>query len=106
MQLTASDIFTLYRPTPCPLRVYLHQQRIPAAELSEFEKILQTLGQRHEHSHLATLGAYEDLNAVPPDQRPYRTASAIRNRVAVIYQAEFAREANLAGVPVTIIGRP
>src|SRR6266496_23066 len=106
MQLTASDIFTLYRPTPCPLRVYLHQQRIPAAELSEFEKILQTLGQRHEHSHLATLGAYEDLNAVPPDQRPDRTASAIRNRVAVIYQGEFAREANLAGVPVTIIGRP
>jgi predicted RecB family nuclease len=106
MKLTASDIFTLYRPTPCPLRVYLREQRIPAAEPSAFEQILQTLGQRHEQAHLATLGAYEDLSTVSPDQRVDRTTSAIRNRVAVIYQGEFAREANFGGVPVTIVGRP
>src|ERR1035438_3550274 len=98
MRLTASDIFTLYRPTVCPLRVYLREQRIPEAEPSAFEQILQTLGQRHEQQHLATLGAYEDLSAVPPDQRVERTISAIRNRVAVIYQGEFAREANFGGV--------
>jgi hypothetical protein len=28
MRLTASDIITLYRPTPCPLRVHLRQQGI------------------------------------------------------------------------------
>jgi len=28
MPLTASDIVTLYRPTPCPLRVYLRQQGV------------------------------------------------------------------------------
>jgi uncharacterized protein len=106
MRLTASDIFTLYRPTVCPLRVYLREQHIPAAEPSAFEQILQTLGQRHEEAHLATLGAYEDLSAVPPDQRLERTISAIRNRVAVIYQGEFAREANFGGVSVTIVGRP
>jgi len=106
MRLTASDIFTLYRPTLCPLRVYLREQRIPAAEPSAFEQILQTLGQRHEQEHLATLGAYEDLSAVPPDQRLERTTSAIRNRVAVIYQGEFARQANLGGASVTIVGRP
>ena len=106
MKLTASDIFTLYRPTLCPLRIYLREQRIPAAEPSAFEQILQTLGQRHEQEHLATLGAYEDLSAVPPDQRVDRTTSAIRNRVAVIYQGEFAREAKLDGVSVTIVGRP
>ena len=106
MRLTASDIITLYRPTICPLRVYLREQRIPAAEPNAFEQILQTLGQRHEEAHLATLGAYEDLSAVPPDQRIEQTTTAIRNRVAVIYQGEFAREANLDGIPVTIVGRP
>src|ERR1039458_6088512 len=97
MKLTASDTYTLYRPTLCPLRVYLREQRIKAAEPSAFEQILQTLGQRHEQEHLATLGAYEDRSAVPPDQRLERTTSAIRNRVAVIYQGEFARQANLGG---------
>ncbi len=106
MKLTASDIITLYRPTVCPLRVYLREQHIPEAEPSAFEQILQTLGQRHEQAHLATLGAYEDLSGVPSDQRVDRTISAIRNRVAVIYQGEFAREAKFGGVPVTVVGRP
>jgi predicted RecB family nuclease len=106
MRLTASDIISFYRPTPCPLRVYLREQRIPAAEPTAFEQILQTLGQRHEQDHLATLGAYEDLSVVAPDQRLERTTSAIRNRIAVIYQGEFAHDTALSGSPVTIVGRP
>lgn len=106
MRLTASDIITFYRPTFCPLRVYLHEQRIPKAEPSAFEEILQILGQRHEQSHLATLGAYEDQSAVPSDQRAERTMGAIRNRIAVIYQGELSCDTTLGGVPVTIVGRP
>lgn len=86
MRLTASDVFNLYRPTLCALRVYLREQRIPEAEPSVFEEILQTLGQRHEQSHLATLGRCEDLSAVSPDQRIQRTLEAVRNHVPVIYQ--------------------
>jgi hypothetical protein len=40
MRLTASDIFSVYRPTLCSVRVYLHEQRIPEAEPGAFEKIL------------------------------------------------------------------
>jgi hypothetical protein len=29
MRLTPSDIVNLYRPTPCPLRVYLREKGIP-----------------------------------------------------------------------------
>ena len=43
MQLTASDIVTLYRPTPCPLRVYLRQRGVEKSEPSEFEKSFRTL---------------------------------------------------------------
>ena len=106
MRLTASDIVSLYRPTPCSLRVYLREQSIPEDEPSIFEQILRTLGQRHEESHLATLGAYEDLSVVPQDERVRRTTDAIRNCVPVIYQGEFAVETVVGGMPVTIVGRP
>ena len=106
MRLIASDIFNLYRPTLCALRVYLREQRIPEAEPGVFEQILQTLGQRHEQSHLATLGAYEDLCIVSPDQRVQQTLEAVRNQVPVIYQGELACETTLDGIRVTVVGRP
>jgi uncharacterized protein len=106
MRLTATDIVSLYRPTPCSLRVYLREQNIPEAEPSIFEQILRTLGERHEAAHLATLGACEDLTVVSPDERIEQTAAAIRNRVPVIYQGEFSCETALMGIPVTIVGRP
>ena len=106
MRLTASDIFAVYRPTLCALRVYLREQRIPEAEASVFEEILRTLGQRHEQNHLATLGTYEDLSAVSPDQRVQRTIEAIRNHVPVIYQGEIACDTVLDGTHVSIVGRP
>jgi predicted RecB family nuclease len=106
MRLTASDIFSHYRPTLCALRVYLREQKIPEAEASVFEEVLRTLGQRHEQSHLATLGTYEDLSAVSPNQRAQRTIEAIRNRVPVIYQGELACDKTFGGTSVSIVGRP
>jgi len=106
MRLTASDIFNVYRPTLCALRVYLREQRIPEAEASVFEEILRTLGQRHEQSHLATLGTYEDLSAVSPDERAQRTTEAIRNHAPVIYQSELACDTVLGGAHVSVVGRP
>lgn len=106
MRLTASDIISLHRPTPCDLRVYLREQRVPEAEPSAFEQILQTLGQRHEEEHLATLGAYEDSSLAPPDERVQRTIEAIGKRAPVIYQGELVKDTVLNGVPVTLIGRP
>jgi predicted RecB family nuclease len=106
MRLTASDIFNLYRPTLCALRVYLSEQGVPEAEPGVFEEILETLGKRHEQSHLATLGAYEDLTVVPVAERCQRTLEAIRNRIPVVYQGEFACNAQFDGTQVSIIGRP
>ena len=106
MRLTASDIVTLYRSTPCSLRVYLRQQGIEESGPSEFDRVLQTLGERHEATHLASLGPYEDLSLVTAEQRSQRTAEALRNRVPVIYQGELAADTDLGGVAVTIVGRP
>lgn len=69
MRLAASDIISLYRPTPCPLRVYLREKGVLEVEPSAFEEILKTLGRRHAQGHLTTLGTYEDLSVVPADER-------------------------------------
>ncbi len=106
MPLTASDIVSLYRPTPCSLRPYLRAKGVPESEPSAFEQIIQTLGQIHEQNHLATLGAYEDISVVERDQRVFRTLEAIRSRVPVIYQAEFEYESTIDGSPVVVVGRP
>lgn len=106
MRLNASDIINFYQPTPCALRVFLREQRVPEAEPSVFEDVLHTLAQRHEQRHLASLGVYEDLNAVASDERVQRTVDAVRNRVPVVYQGEFAAEATLDGSRVLVVGRP
>jgi predicted RecB family nuclease len=86
--------------------VYLRHQGVEESEPSEFERVLQRLGERHEAEHLASLGPCEDLSAVPPEQRVRRTADAIRSRVPVIYQGELAADTQLGGIPVTVVGRP
>jgi uncharacterized protein len=106
MQLTASDIVSLYRPTPCSLRLYLREQGVEESEPSAFDQIIKTLGQVHEQKHLATLGAYEDINLVERGQQASRTLEAIRGRVPVIYQAEFECESTISGSPVVVVGRP
>jgi predicted RecB family nuclease len=106
MRLTASDIVTLLRPTPCALRVYLRQQGVEESEPSDFERLLQRLGESHEAGHLASLGPCEDLSVVPADRRSQSTAEAMRQRAPVIYQGELAADTDLGGVAVTIVGRP
>jgi predicted RecB family nuclease len=106
MKLTASDIVSLYRPEPCPLRVYLRERGIPEAEPGAYDQIIETLGERHEQGHLATLGTYEDISAVEREQRVAKTLEAIKSRASVIYQGEFACDATISGIPVVVVGRP
>jgi predicted RecB family nuclease len=106
MQITASDIVSLYRPTPCSLRLYLREQGVPESEPSDFELTIQTLGHVHEQNHLAMLGAFEDISIVDRGQRASLTLEAIKNHIPVIYQGEFACETSISGIPVVVIGRP
>lgn len=106
MRLTASDIISLYRPTPCPLRVYLREHGIAEAKPSAYDEIIERLGQLHEQSHLASLGAYEDIGAVEREQQAAKTLEAIGSHVPVIYQGEFRVQTTIGGVPVEIVGRP
>jgi hypothetical protein len=48
MRLTASDFMTYWRPSPCELRVFLHEKGEPEAEPGAFDEVMRRLGIRHE----------------------------------------------------------
>jgi predicted RecB family nuclease len=106
MKLTASDIVSLYRPEPCQLRVYLREHHAAESEPGAYDEIIRRLGWLHEQNHLATLGVYEDISAVEPEQQAAKTLAAIRTRVPVIYQGEFRVHATIGGTGVEVVGRP
>lgn len=106
VKLTASDIVSLYRPEPCQLRVYLREHHAAEAKPGAYDEIIERLGLFHEQSHLASLGAYEDISVLEREQQAARTLEAIRTRVPVIYQAEFRVQATIGGTLVEVVGRP
>lgn len=106
MRLTASDFMTYWRPSPCELRVFLHEKGEPEAEPGAFDEVMRRLGIRHEQEHLATLGPYLDLGNVPIGERVGRTQEAIANKVPVIYQPAFSVRHRIAGTDVEIVGAP
>lgn len=104
MNLSASDIYVLYRPSKCERRVFLRAHDEPEAEASEFDKLLEELGKRHEANHLATFSRYLDLKDGSLSARMSKTLEAIESGVEVIYQGVF--QASLPGTENTIIGIP
>lgn len=106
MRMTASDIYDLYQPSECPLRVYLKHRGVPETEPSEYQKVLQELGARHERNHLNTLGPFEDISQGTLPNRAARTMTAVSSGAAIIYQPVLMTEFNLAGEDCEIIGIP
>jgi predicted RecB family nuclease len=106
MRLTASDFMTYWRPSPCELRVFLHEKGEPGAEPGPFDEVMRRLGIRHEQEHLATLKPYLDLSDVLIDERVGITLEAIANKVPVIYQPAFSVRHRIAGTDVEIVGAP
>jgi predicted RecB family nuclease len=86
--------------------VYLREHGAQEAEPGAYDEIIEQLGRRHEQSHLASLGAHEDISKVEPEQRAAKTLDAILAQVPVIYQGEFRVQANIGGTAVEVVGRP
>lgn len=104
MTLSASDIYSLYRPSKCERRVVLRAHEKHEADPSEFDKLLEELGRRHEENHLATFSKYLDLNDGSLPTRISKTLKAIENGVEIIYQGVL--QASLPGTGNTVLGIP
>src|SRR6267378_3451992 len=104
MNFSPSDIYSLFRPSKCERRVFLQAHNEPEAELSDFDKLIQELGQRHEANHLSTFHKYKDLRGGNLDERAAKTLKAIEEGADVIYQGVF--QSNLPGSDDKVIGIP
>ena len=104
MRVVASDFKTLYLPSLCAGRVIHRYRGDEEAEPTEFDKVLQELGRRHELQHLATLGSFVDLSGIPQEERFERTLAAIDSGSAAIYQPAFRITMMLDGVECEIVG--
>lgn len=106
MQLSSSDIYRAYRPSPCDLRTYLHFKGAPAGEPSAFEEVIRRLGERHEKAHLATLQNVTDLSSGTLEERQQKALQAISAAAAVIYQPVFLATVKLSNRDCTLVGIP
>ena len=106
MELHASDIVALYRPSLCENRLLRRERGEPESEPSAFDEVLHRLGIRHEREHLSTLGPHLDLSSAAFPERFHRTAEAIFNREPVLYQPAFQVTVVLDGLQTVIVGVP
>ena len=105
MRLLVSDIITYYRPE-CGLKFFLANQGITPAQPSAYDKVLATLGIRHERSHLESLGRHVDLSGLRDKQLVVETKAALRAKSDVVYQGGFQLNTAINGQNVWVFGRP
>lgn len=104
MKLSASDIYALYSPSYCELRVYLNAHGAPGAGPGAFEKLLFELGRRHEKQYLDSFPKHVNLSVGNMDRRAARTREAVRKGEPVIYQGVL--QSRLDGSAVEVTGIP
>lgn len=88
----------------CAGRVICRFRGEEEAESTEFDKVLQELGRRHEQEHLQTLGTVVDLSRVPQEERFTKTQEAIAARTAVIYQPALRLMTVIDGIDCEVVG--
>ncbi len=104
MNLSASDIYSLFRPSKCERRVFLRSHEEQEGESSEFNKLIEDLGRRHEAEHLASFPSALDLSKGSISTRAAKTLEAIAAGIPVIYQGVLL--ASLPGDGANVVGIP
>jgi len=106
IRLTASDLYTYFRPSKCEARIYLKSIGMEEEPPGPFDEILFRLGERHEKAHLATFPEYADLQEGKIEDRVIKTRHEIQKGTPVLYQAVLRSECKLGGIECEILGEP
>ena len=106
MDLSATDIYTLQRPSQCGLRVYLLAKGEEPAPPSEMDQTLMEMGKAHEQSHLETLGDYVRPSGFSLEERAADTRRLVEERAPVIYQPALIADAPTQLAGNRIVGIP
>jgi len=106
MRLSASSFYTFYRPSPCPLRVFLVETGVTKDKPSPYEEVVVELGRRYEAAHVATLKNVINAAQGDEDERAKHTAEAIEKGAEAIYRPLFKINRNILDRDVTLVGEP
>jgi predicted RecB family nuclease len=109
LHFNATDVFTYYKPSRCARRVALEAAGVePQPTDTDFLRLLRSLGEQHEKTHLLSLAGVLDLAGRDPGERERRTLEAIRSDVpaVAIYQPRFRAEVDLSGETCELVGEP
>ncbi|HUT62113.1 MAG TPA: TM0106 family RecB-like putative nuclease [Phycisphaerae bacterium] len=106
MRLTATDFLEYYRPSKCPVRVFLRQRGVQESPPGPYEQVIERLGREHERRHLATFPEVQDFSGGELYERAHQTEQAVADGAPVIYQGVLRAEALLGGTGCEVVGRP
>jgi len=106
IRLTASDLYTYFRPSKCEARIYLKSIGMEEEPPGPFDEILFRLGERHEKAHLATFTGYANFREGKIEDRVIKTRHEIQKGTPVLYQAVLRSEYKLGGIECEIMGEP
>ena len=106
MKLNASSYYTLYRPSPCDLRLYLRAKGTTEGKPSPYEEVIIKLGRRYEADYVGTLGEVVDLSTGSEDDRVTNTIQAVKQGAQSLYHPLLRFEAKLSGRTITLVGEP
>lgn len=106
MRINASSFYGLYRPSPCPLRVFLRAKGVKETAPSPYEEVIIELGKKYEATHVASLKDVLDLTKGDEDERVQQTIKAVHQGVDVLYQPLFKVSRKISGRDITFIGEP
>src|SRR5215472_7908923 len=107
MELIASDLYPYFRPSECRLRVYLKARGETEDAPSPYEAVILRLGERHEATHLSSLGSIVDLRSGSLRDRSEATRRAIENpKPCILYHGVLTRAATISGQSCEVVGEP
>lgn len=106
VRLTASDLYTFFRPSKCEDRIYLKHVGMEEAPPGPYEQVLFRLGERHERSHLASFPEFVDLSGGTLEERAQRTKKEIQQRAPVLYQSVLRSSYELKSEMYEVLGQP
>jgi uncharacterized protein len=106
MKILASDFYTYYKPSVCPLRVYLLEMGEKPSPPGPLEYLLVSLGERHEMAHRATFPDIVDLGELSFPERLQRTLEEVDRATPVIYQGAFSAEVSGVWGKISLTGQP
>lgn len=105
-KIIASDFYTYYKPSKCPLRIYLIETGQTPTPPGPLDDLVTALGERHERVHLSTFPDVVDLMGLPFDEKLERTHVELDRGAPVIYQGALTAEISGNSGKIRLSGQP